>query len=75
MPTAVPAAPRSDRQSFDGVALLVAPAVLILCALFVYPFAYGLWLSFAAACGLLAALFARPQREAITAVNPVPAES
>jgi len=35
----------------------------------------GLWLSFAAACGLLAALFARPQREAITAVNPVPAES
>jgi len=35
----------------------------------------GLWLSFAAACGLLAALFARPQRQAITAVNPVPAES
>jgi MFS family permease len=35
----------------------------------------GLWLSFAAACGLVAALFAKPQREAITAVNPVPAES
>ena len=35
----------------------------------------GLWLSFAAACGLLAALFARPHREAITGVNPVPAES
>ena len=47
----MPAAPRSDRQPFDGVALLVAPAVLILCALFLYPFAYGLWLSFAPAAG------------------------
>src|SRR5580704_9837871 len=50
-PDRLPAAPRSDRQPFDGVALLVAPAVLILCALFLYPFAYGLWLSFAPAAG------------------------
>src|SRR6202045_761420 len=35
----------------------------------------GLWLSFAAACGLVAALFAKPQRAALATVNPVPAES
>lgn len=35
----------------------------------------GLWLSFAAACGLLAALFAKPQRAAIAAVTPAPVES
>jgi putative spermidine/putrescine transport system permease protein len=45
------AAARSDRAGFDGVALLAAPAVLILCALFLYPFAYGLWLSFAPKAG------------------------
>src|ERR1700756_2968554 len=35
----------------------------------------GLWLSFAAACGLVAALFAKPQRSALPTVNPIPAES
>ncbi len=30
----------------DGVTLLVVPAVLFVLALFVYPFLYGLWLSF-----------------------------
>src|SRR5712664_2833037 len=35
----------------------------------------GLWLSFAAASGLLAALFAKPQRSALATVNAVPAES
>jgi MHS family citrate/tricarballylate:H+ symporter-like MFS transporter len=35
----------------------------------------GLWLSFAAACGLLAALLAKPQRAAIAAVTPAPVES
>jgi MFS family permease len=35
----------------------------------------GLWLSFAAACGLVAALFAKPQRAALASANPVPVES
>jgi MFS family permease len=35
----------------------------------------GLWLSFAAGCGLVAAVFAKPQRTALTAVSPVPTES
>jgi MFS family permease len=35
----------------------------------------GLWLSFAAACGLVAALFAKPQRAALSEISPVPAES
>ncbi|HTA58066.1 MAG TPA: MFS transporter [Candidatus Baltobacteraceae bacterium] len=35
----------------------------------------GLWLSFAAACGLLAALFAKPQREVLAVVTPAPVES
>jgi len=33
-------------RPFDRVVMMAAPAVLILLALFVYPFAYGLWLSF-----------------------------
>ena len=33
-------------RRFDGMALLVAPAALMLLALFVYPFLYGLWISF-----------------------------
>lgn len=33
-------------RGIDGVTLLVLPAMLFLLALFVYPFAYGLWLSF-----------------------------
>jgi len=35
----------------------------------------GLLLSFAAACGLVAALFAKPQRATLASVNAVPAES
>jgi MFS family permease len=35
----------------------------------------GLWLSFAAACGLVAALFAKPQRAELASANPVSAES
>src|SRR5467141_3376295 len=35
----------------------------------------GLWLSFAAACGLIAALFAKPQSAALATANPVPAET
>jgi putative spermidine/putrescine transport system permease protein len=33
-------------QPFDRVVMMAAPAVLIIVALFIYPFAYGLWLSF-----------------------------
>ena len=35
----------------------------------------GVWLSFAAACGLLACLFAKPQSAALNAAEPLPAES
>jgi putative spermidine/putrescine transport system permease protein len=37
---------RLARRGLDGVTLLVLPAVLLLLALFIYPFAYGLVLSF-----------------------------
>ena len=37
---------RLAAQGFDAVTLLVLPAALLLIALFVYPFFYGLWLSF-----------------------------
>jgi putative spermidine/putrescine transport system permease protein len=33
-------------RGIDGVTLLLLPAVVLLIALFVYPFLYGLWLSF-----------------------------
>jgi putative spermidine/putrescine transport system permease protein len=35
----------------DGTTLLIAPALLFLLAVFVYPFLYGLWLSFAPKAG------------------------
>ena len=35
----------------------------------------GVWLSFAAACGLLACLFAKPQSTTLSAAHPLPAES
>jgi putative spermidine/putrescine transport system permease protein len=42
--------PRLQRQlsarGIDNVTLLIAPAVILLLGLFVYPFLYGLWLSF-----------------------------
>lgn len=37
---------RLASRGIDGLTLLVAPAVLFVLALFVYPFLYGLWLSF-----------------------------
>lgn len=37
---------RLAAQGFDAVTLLVLPAAALLIALFVYPFFYGLWLSF-----------------------------
>ncbi len=42
-----PASPlRLRAMGIDGVTLLMLPAVLFVLALFVYPFLYGLWLSF-----------------------------
>ncbi len=37
---------RLAARGLDGVTLLALPAVLFVLALFVYPFGYGLWLSF-----------------------------
>ena len=37
---------RLAARGLDGVTLLALPAVLFLLALFIYPFFYGLWLSF-----------------------------
>lgn len=37
---------RLAARGLDGVTLLVLPAIFFLVALFIYPFAYGLWLSF-----------------------------
>ncbi len=39
------------RGGLDGLTLLVLPATVVLVALFVYPFLYGLWLSFQPAKG------------------------
>ena len=50
----VKAAPR-----IDTLALLVLPAALFLVALFVYPFLYGLWLSFRPADGSLLGNYAK----------------
>ncbi|MBN9307400.1 MAG: ABC transporter permease [Devosia sp. 67-54] len=38
-------------RGLDGTTLLIAPALLFLLAVFVYPFLYGLWLSFAPKAG------------------------
>ncbi len=37
---------RLAARGLDGLTLLVLPAAVFLIALFIYPFAYGLWLSF-----------------------------
>ena len=37
---------RLKARGLDGTTLLVLPAMLLMFALFVYPFCYGLWLSF-----------------------------
>jgi putative spermidine/putrescine transport system permease protein len=38
-------------MGFDGTTLLILPALLFLLAVFVYPFLYGLWLSFVPKAG------------------------
>jgi putative spermidine/putrescine transport system permease protein len=48
--TAAPSS-RAGANRLDPAALLVLPAVVLLLALFVYPFAYGLWLSFTPKAG------------------------
>jgi putative spermidine/putrescine transport system permease protein len=42
----VPLRMRLAARGLDAVTLLVIPAVALLIALFIYPFTYGLWLSF-----------------------------
>ena len=46
-------------RGLDSVTLLVLPAVIFLIALFVYPFFYGLWLSFRPKDGSLIGNYAR----------------
>ena len=41
-------------RGLDGITLLLLPAILFTLALFVYPFLYGLWLSFRPKAGGLA---------------------
>ena len=43
---AVPLRTRLAARGLDGTTLLVLPALLAIAGLFVYPFLYGLWLSF-----------------------------
>ncbi len=43
---AIPLSQRLAARGLDSLTLLVLPAVLFLLALFIYPFLYGLWLSF-----------------------------
>ncbi len=50
---------RLSRRGLDGVTLLAAPAVVFMIALFVYPFAYGLWLSLTPKTGGAFANYAR----------------
>jgi putative spermidine/putrescine transport system permease protein len=42
----IPLQQRLAARGLDGLTLLVAPAVLFMVSLFIYPFLYGLWLSF-----------------------------
>jgi putative spermidine/putrescine transport system permease protein len=42
----VPLKQRAAARGLDGLTLLVIPAVLFVIGLFIYPFLYGLWLSF-----------------------------
>jgi putative spermidine/putrescine transport system permease protein len=67
-PTAVPPSRPADRPSLrqrlaargiDGSTLLVLPAVLVLLGLFIYPFVYGLVLSFEPKVGGLFANYAK----------------
>ncbi len=56
---AAPLRTRLRARGLDGVTLLALPAVLFVLALFVYPFLYGLYLSFAPAKGGALANYAR----------------
>jgi putative spermidine/putrescine transport system permease protein len=47
------------RQGFDGVTMLVLPAILFILALFIYPFLYGLVLSFEPKVGGILANYSR----------------
>ena len=51
--------PRLAERGLDGVTLLALPAVAFMLALFVYPFAYGLWLSLTPKAGDMFANYAR----------------
>lgn len=48
---AIPLKQRLAARGLDGLTLLVLPAVLFVVALFIYPFLYGLFLSFAPKAG------------------------
>lgn len=50
---------RLAARGFDGLTLLVLPAALFVLGLFVYPFLYGLWLSFQPKAGSTFANYAR----------------
>jgi putative spermidine/putrescine transport system permease protein len=50
---------RLVNRGLDGVSLLALPAIVFILALFVYPFAYGLWLSLTPKTGGLLANYAR----------------
>ncbi len=50
---------RLAQRGLDGVTLLVLPAALFIVALFVYPFLYGLWISFVPKAGAWWANYAR----------------
>ena len=49
---------RLANRGLDGVTLLALPAVVVMAALFVYPFAYGLWLSLTPKAGGMLANYA-----------------
>ncbi len=58
-PDTLPLRARLRERGLDGVTLLVLPAVLFVIALFVYPFLYGLYLSFTPKAGGALANYAR----------------
>ncbi len=50
---------RLANRGLDGLTLLALPAIVFMLALFVYPFAYGLWLSLTPKAGGMFANYAR----------------
>ena len=56
---AVPLRTRLAARGIDGTTLLVLPALFAIVALFVYPFLYGLWLSFQPKDGTLLGNYGR----------------